>query len=202
MRDEVALIEERTGARLSEAWLAEFRERRNQALDRDLVEIPGAPDAVRALHGILDGRIAVASGADRRKVEFQLAKVGIADCFDGRVFSGHEMPRSKPFPDVYLAAAESLGADPRRCAVVETPSPAPPPAWRRAPRCSATVRAAWAIAAPTRCALWAWRASSPTCATCPACWLTGPATIWAEPDPSRPGRAEFNRRIARRRPGR
>ena len=97
MRDEVALIEERTGARLSEAWLAEFRERRNQALDRDLVEIPGAPDAVRALHGILDGRIAVASGADRRKVEFQLAKVGIADCFDGRVFSGHEMPRSKPF---------------------------------------------------------------------------------------------------------
>ena len=118
VRDEVALIEERTGARLSEAWLAEFRERRNQALDRDLVEIPGAPDAVRALHGILDGRIAVASGADRRKVEFQLAKVGIADCFDGRVFSGHEMPRSKPFPDVYLAAAESLGADPR-CAVVE-----------------------------------------------------------------------------------
>ena len=119
VRDEVALIEERTGARLSEEWLAEFRERRNQALDRDLVEIPGAPDAVRALHGILDGRIAVASGADRRKVEFQLAKVGIADCFDGRVFSGHEMPRSKPFPDVYLAAAESLGADPRRCAVVE-----------------------------------------------------------------------------------
>ena len=43
MRDEVALIEERTGARLSEEWLAEFRERRNQALDRDLVEIPARP---------------------------------------------------------------------------------------------------------------------------------------------------------------
>jgi beta-phosphoglucomutase-like phosphatase (HAD superfamily) len=71
------------------------------------------------LHGALDGRIAVASGADRRKVELQLAKVGIAECFDGRVFSGHEMPRSKPYPDVYLAAAEALGVDPRRCAVVE-----------------------------------------------------------------------------------
>ena len=28
-------------------------------------------------------------------------------------------PRSKPAPDVYLAAAAALGVDPRRCAVVE-----------------------------------------------------------------------------------
>ena len=39
--------------------------------------------------------------------------------FDGRIFSGHEQPRSKPAPDVYLAAAASLAADPRLCAVVE-----------------------------------------------------------------------------------
>ncbi|SEJ74224.1 haloacid dehalogenase superfamily, subfamily IA, variant 3 with third motif having DD or ED [Achromobacter sp. NFACC18-2] len=119
VKDELPLIEARTGARISPAWFDQFRQRRNDALDRDLLEIPGAPDAVRALHEALDGRIAVASGADRRKVELQLAKVGIADCFGGRVFSGHEMPRSKPFPDVYLAAAQALGVDPRRCAIVE-----------------------------------------------------------------------------------
>lgn len=119
VRDELPLIEARTGATLGPDWFTQFRERRNDALDRDLLEIPGAPQAVRALHGRLEGRIAVASGADRRKVELQLAKVGIADCFDGRVFSGHEMPRSKPHPDVYLAAAEALGVDPRRCAIVE-----------------------------------------------------------------------------------
>ncbi|KGD89989.1 HAD family hydrolase [Achromobacter sp. RTa] len=119
VKDELPLIEARTGATLGQDWFAQFRQRRNDALDRDLLEIPGAPDAVRALHGALGGRIAVASGADRRKVELQLAKVGIADCFDGRVFSGHEMPRSKPYPDVYLAAAEALGVDPRRCAIVE-----------------------------------------------------------------------------------
>ncbi|MEP6826046.1 MAG: HAD family phosphatase, partial [Ramlibacter sp.] len=33
--------------------------------------------------------------------------------------SGHELPRSKPAPDVYLAAAAALGVDPKRCAVVE-----------------------------------------------------------------------------------
>lgn len=119
VRDELPLIQARTGVALSPDWFAQFRERRNAALDRELLEIPGAPDAVRALHRTLDGRIAVASGADRRKVELQLAKVGIADCFAERVFSGHEMPRSKPYPDVYLAAASALGVDPRRCAVVE-----------------------------------------------------------------------------------
>jgi len=119
VKDELPMIEARTGAKLGPDWFGEFRQRRNAALDRDLLEIPGAPDAVRALHRTLDGRIAVASGADRHKVELQLAKVGIAECFDGRVFSGHEMPRSKPFPDVYLAAAQALGVDPKRCAIVE-----------------------------------------------------------------------------------
>ena len=39
--------------------------------------------------------------------------------FEGRIFSGHEMPRSKPHPDVYLAAAAHLQVDPGRCLVVE-----------------------------------------------------------------------------------
>ncbi|TGS59591.1 HAD-IA family hydrolase, partial [Mesorhizobium sp. M1C.F.Ca.ET.176.01.1.1] len=32
---------------------------------------------------------------------------------------GHETPRSKPFPDVYLAAAAALDVDPARCAIIE-----------------------------------------------------------------------------------
>lgn len=119
VKDEAARIEAHTGVRIDEAWLAGFRERRNEALARDLVEIPGAPAAVRAVHAAFDGRIAVASGADRRKVELQLRKVGLLDCFEGRIFSGHETPRSKPHPDVYLAAAAGLNVAPARCAVIE-----------------------------------------------------------------------------------
>ncbi len=119
VKDEIALIEEKTGFRLTQDWLRVFQGRRNEALERDLLEVPGAPSAVRALHAQLQGRIACASGADRRKVELQLQKVGILDCFEGRVFSGHETPRSKPAPDVYLAAAHALDVDPQRCAVIE-----------------------------------------------------------------------------------
>ena len=129
VKDEAALIESKTGVKITDEWLRSFRARRNEALERDLVAIPNAPAAIRAIHARLKGRIACASGADRHKVELQLAKVGLLDCFQGRIFSGHEMPRSKPHPDVYLAAAEAgrhcrqmieaLGVDPRRCAIVE-----------------------------------------------------------------------------------
>ncbi|NML34317.1 HAD family hydrolase [Paraburkholderia antibiotica] len=119
VKDEAPLIEARTGFALTPEWLTQFRARRNTALDNELQAIDGAADAVRALQRTLNGRIAVASGADRVKVELQLAKAGILDCFEGRIFSGHEMPRSKPFPDVYLAAAAGLGVEPTRCAVIE-----------------------------------------------------------------------------------
>jgi HAD superfamily hydrolase (TIGR01509 family) len=119
VRDEAPRIEANTGVAITQAWLTQFRERRNVALERELVAIDGAASAVQALHAALDGRIAVASGADRYKVEMQLRKTGMLDYFEGRVFSGHEMPRTKPHPDVYLAAAHALGVDPRRCAVIE-----------------------------------------------------------------------------------
>jgi HAD superfamily hydrolase (TIGR01509 family) len=119
VKDERAIIEARTGKPLTEEWLVAFRERRNVRLERELGPIAGARQAVAAIHASYDGRIACASGADRFKVELQLAKCGLMPFFQGRIFSGHEMPRSKPAPDVYLAAAASMQVDPRRCAVVE-----------------------------------------------------------------------------------
>lgn len=119
VRSEAARIEAHTGQPLTDAWMAAFYARRNVELQTKLQPIPGAVDAVRAIHAQLDGRIACASGADRQKVEMQLAQVGLAPYFGDRVFSGHEMPRTKPAPDVYLAAAVAVGIAPERCLVVE-----------------------------------------------------------------------------------
>ena len=119
VRSQAALIEARTGKPLTDAWMAAFYERRNAALRAELVAIDGALSAVSESHALCAGRIACASGADRAKVEMQLAQVGMAPYFEGRVFSGHELPRSKPFPDVYLAAAAALGVEPARCLVIE-----------------------------------------------------------------------------------
>ena len=119
LREERALIESNTGQPMTEAWLSLFFERRNRELDARLEVIAGAHAAVTAAHQRTGERIACASGADRFKVEMQLSKVGLIDFFAGRIFSGHEMARSKPAPDVYLAAAQHLQVSPERCLVIE-----------------------------------------------------------------------------------
>ncbi len=119
VRSQAALIEARTGRPLTDAWMADFYARRDELLRLHLQAVPGALDAVRAAHRATAGRIAVASGADRGKLVLQLDKVGLAAWFGRQVFSGHELPRSKPFPDVYLTAAASLGVAPGRCLVIE-----------------------------------------------------------------------------------
>jgi HAD superfamily hydrolase (TIGR01509 family) len=123
VKDERATIEARTGRPLTEAWMQTFRERRNAGLQAGLTVVPGALEGVRAALAHAQGRIACASGADRFKVELQLAKVGLLAHFEGRIFSGHEMLRSKPAPDVYLAAAAHLAAAPAQCLVIEDTAP-------------------------------------------------------------------------------
>lgn len=122
VREERSEIEARTGQPLTQDWLNSFYQRRNQALIAGLEVIPGARAAVQAAHDATQGRIACASGADRFKVEMQLSKVDLLGFFEGRVFSGHEMPRSKPAPDVYLAAAGHLNVPGHQCLVIEDTS--------------------------------------------------------------------------------
>lgn len=121
--DEVGVIAQHTGTTPGADWIAEFRERRNVALTARLEAVPGAVDLVHAVASAYGSSFAVASGADRGKVEMQLEKVGIRSAFGDRVFSGVETPRSKPAPDVYLLAASTLGVDPARCAVIEDTVP-------------------------------------------------------------------------------
>ncbi|MEO8652875.1 MAG: HAD family phosphatase [Ramlibacter sp.] len=123
VKDERGLIESQTGQPLTEDWLVRFRERRNVGLMHGVQPIRNAVECVARVHRSFLGRIACASGADRFKVELQLDKCGFMPYFRDRIFSGHELPRSKPAPDVYLAAAAHLGVAPARCAVVEDTVP-------------------------------------------------------------------------------
>ena len=113
------LIEHHTGKPLTDAFMDEFYRRRNLRLETDITVVEGVHDVVRHWQTQYQGRIAVASGADRYKIEMMLQRVGLATYFEGRIFSGHETPRTKPFPDVYLAAAAHLQVDPGRCLVIE-----------------------------------------------------------------------------------
>ena len=62
--------------------------------------------------------MAVASGSDRVIVERELTHLGLRDMFPV-VVTASDVPRSKPFPDMFLLAAEKLGVAPEKCLVFE-----------------------------------------------------------------------------------
>lgn len=61
---------------------------------------------------------AVASNAERANIEFILQKAGLAPFFEV-VVDGQQVVNPKPYPDVYLRAAELLGVAPDHCVVLE-----------------------------------------------------------------------------------
>jgi len=119
VRNRRDLIEANTGQPLTEAFMDEFYRRRNLRLETEIKAIAHIHPAVQHVFAGCQGQIACASGADRFKINLMLGKVGLFDFFEGRIFSGHEVPHTKPAPDVYLAAAAHLGKDPQRCLAVE-----------------------------------------------------------------------------------
>jgi HAD superfamily hydrolase (TIGR01509 family) len=83
-----------------------------------LEAFPGAQDLVRACRKV-GLRVAVASSADRIKVEANLRKIGLpAESWDA-VVTGEEVKNKKPAPDIFLCAAAKLHLEPAECVVVE-----------------------------------------------------------------------------------
>ncbi|MCQ9618062.1 HAD family phosphatase [Paenalcaligenes niemegkensis] len=117
--NELQIIQNRIGKKLEQDWIDEFQLRRNQALKQKLVAVPGIRQCLSDILKAGSGKIACASAAELQKINLQLNKVGLIDLFDGHLFSGVDVPRNKPYPDVYLKAAEALATDPQHCAIVE-----------------------------------------------------------------------------------
>lgn len=61
---------------------------------------------------------AIGSNGPHEKMDVTLGATGLKPRFEGRIFSARDFARPKPFGDMFLAAAERLGAPPARCLVV------------------------------------------------------------------------------------
>ena len=102
---------------------------RGEALARELHELvmdelvagappmPGAEALLRALRAA-GVPVGLASNSSRAFVARALAASGLDGAFDA-VVTADDVPRAKPAPDVYLAAAAALGAQPADCAALE-----------------------------------------------------------------------------------
>ncbi|MER6678690.1 HAD family hydrolase [Streptomyces sp. NPDC000983] len=108
---------ESTGADIT---LAELSVLLNQGFEHRIGrELPLMPGAARLLAELAEYGIptALVSASHRRIIDRVLTSLG-PQHFRLTV-AGDEVPRTKPHPDPYLAAAAGLGVDPARCAVIE-----------------------------------------------------------------------------------
>ena len=109
------------GKNISEETAQDWMERKNnyylELVDRMTPAnlLPGAVDLLAELRaaGI---RIAIASASKNAPLVLERLKIGLAI---EAVVDGNTPARSKPAPDLFLAAAKALGVQPVECVVVE-----------------------------------------------------------------------------------
>jgi HAD superfamily hydrolase (TIGR01509 family) len=96
------------------ALMAEMHE---LVMEEALAGVEPMPGAVELLDR-LDVPVGVASNSPRSFVERTLAAAGLRERF-GCVLSADDVAHPKPAPDLYVALAQGLGADPRACVALE-----------------------------------------------------------------------------------
>jgi HAD superfamily hydrolase (TIGR01509 family) len=89
-----------------------------QLVPAQLRAFPGAVELVHRCRAA-GLRTAVASSADRIKIEANLRQIGLPPATWDAVVSAEDAVHKKPAPDLFLAAARRLQAPPAQCVVIE-----------------------------------------------------------------------------------
>ena len=103
------------GREVPPGFVEDHRARSAVALRAEVRPVAGIEAALAALRL----PFCVASNGTHDKMQTTLGITGLLPSFAGRMFGITDVARGKPFPDLFLLAAERFGAAPARCAVVE-----------------------------------------------------------------------------------
>lgn len=114
-RDTRLAIEAHLGHELPTDWEAEYEALCRDAFASQLTPVDGVVEALDRI----TSPTCVASSGTHDHLRYTLGLTGLYERFAGRIFSVEDVARGKPFPDLFLHAAERMGAEPGSCAVVE-----------------------------------------------------------------------------------
>jgi HAD superfamily hydrolase (TIGR01509 family) len=114
-----AAVAARFGQALPDTFFEAFAARSASAFEHELSPMVGVEDLLAAL----PMPRCVASNGRLDRVRQRLAITGLLPFFDPHVFSASQVAFGKPAPDLFLFAAQRLGARPADCTVVEDSIP-------------------------------------------------------------------------------
>jgi HAD superfamily hydrolase (TIGR01509 family) len=90
----------------------------SEIVKNKLQPLPGAKEFISRCQkeGL---KMALATSADKVKMEVNLLEIGLAPETFHSILTGEDVVNKKPFPDIYIKAAHSIGLSPEECLVVE-----------------------------------------------------------------------------------
>jgi HAD superfamily hydrolase (TIGR01509 family) len=119
MRSAIAMVEADRGKPLPDDFEDRMRANDLKVFARELKPVPGV---AQALARIPLAKCVASSGAPE-KIRHSLTVTGLIGFFAPHLFSAHMVAHGKPAPDLFLFAAETMGALPARCCVIEDSAP-------------------------------------------------------------------------------
>ncbi len=116
-KDILVSVEEKSRIPFQISMIDRAEELVDRRLRREVRAIEGVREAVAAV----TAPRCICSNSRGERIAFMLEKTGLMPLFAGRIFSAMETPtgKTKPAPDVFLHAAETLGAKPATTFVIE-----------------------------------------------------------------------------------
>lgn len=103
------------GKPLPDGFVEKLMQETKDEMDASLEAVPGVHDVVDAIQHPL----AVASSSGLNRLHFKLKKTDLHHRFDPHIYSGDQVEKGKPAPDLFLFAAEQLGIHPEKCIAIE-----------------------------------------------------------------------------------
>jgi HAD superfamily hydrolase (TIGR01509 family) len=116
-KDILVRIEEKAKIPFQISLIDKAEEMIDRRLRREVRAIDGVHEAVASVTATR----CICSNSRTERIEFMLERTRLLPLFAGRIFSALETPsgKPKPAPDVFLHAAETLGANPANTFVIE-----------------------------------------------------------------------------------
>ena len=112
----LTIIEEMIGQKPPLGLEARYQNEINNALQESVTAITGIEKALAEL----SIPYCVASGGTHEKMRTTLGKTNLLEQFEGKLFSTSDVPRGKPYPDIFLLKKKNMQClDPNRCLVIE-----------------------------------------------------------------------------------
>ena len=118
-REARLIVETEMGRSLPDDFDDQVRQATLQFYAEDLRAIANAGEAIAAI----SLPKCVASSGTPEKIRHGLTCAGLYDTLAPHIFSAVQVKRGKPAPDLFLFAAEQMGAAPERCIVIEDSVP-------------------------------------------------------------------------------